>query len=429
VSTNISIIIPAYNSERFIKECISNILKKIDKKIELIIVNDNSSDNTKKICHKLLNGKKNTRIINLKKNLGVSVARNIGIRESKGKYLIFLDSDDLLLKQTLSKINKLIDESNNKDILFFPSYDPINKIIDNNSIGKKINNKSFLNNIQNFNDFRLTCWNFVYKKSFLKKKNIRFSNIRIFEEQIFLTKILIEAETFQIFKTPLYQRRIIEVNSLSTKVGYAVILSCTKNLYELIKFYHNKDGIFNKLEKKFLSSRFTFLMRELIKNIVLLKKKQISNIVEIIANKYNFKNNKIYSNTTLNKLYKSKKNLNKMFLIKNNIEKNKIFKVLSKISNSDTILYCAGSYSKIILKLIPIYNIKIKFVCDGNLGFQDQKIYQYNIRSKKYLTKNIKKFLDDNIMISNCDIKTSIIIKNDLIRNGFNKDKIFCLGC
>ena len=267
------------------------------------------------------------------------------------------------------------------------------------------------------------------KKVFLKKKNIRFSNIRIFEEQIFLTKILIEAETFQIFKTPLYQRRIIEVNSLSTKVGYAVILSCTKNLYELIKFYHNKDGIFNKLEKKFLSSRFTFLMRELIKNIVLLKKKQISNIVEIIANKYNFKNNKIYSNTTLNKLYKSKKNLNKMFLIKNNIEKNKIFKVLSKISNSDTILYCAGSYSKIILKLIPIYNIKIKFVCDGNLGFQDQKIYQYNIRSKKYLTKNIKKFLDDNIMISNCDIKTSIIIKNDLIRNGFNKDKIFCLGC
>ena len=118
-----------------------------------------------------------------------------------------------------------------------------------------------------------------------------------------------------------------------------------------------------------------------------------------------------------------------MLLIKNNIEKNKIFKVLSKISNSDTVLYCAGSYSKIILKLIPIYNIKIKFVCDSNLGFQDQKIYQYNIRSKRYLTKNIKKFLDDNILISNCDIKTSIIIKNDLIRNGFNKDKIFCLGC
>ena len=170
MSTNISIVIPVFNSQKFIKECISNILNIISNKIELIIINDNSNDDTKKICNKFVQKNNNIRLINLKKNCGVSVARNIGIRSSKGKYLIFLDSDDLLLKDTLKKINKLIEDSNNKDIIFFPSYDPINKVIDNNFLIKKFNNKSFINNIKNLNQFRLTCWNFIYKKDFLKKK-------------------------------------------------------------------------------------------------------------------------------------------------------------------------------------------------------------------------------------------------------------------
>ena len=429
MSTNISIVIPTYNSERFIKECVSNIIKKINTKIELIIINDNSNDNTKKICSQFVKKNNNIRLINLKKNCGVSVARNIGIRESKGKYLIFLDSDDLLIKSTLSKVNKLIDKSNNKDIIFFPSYDPINKIIDNNSIIKKSNYKNFINNIKNFNKFRLTCWNFVYKKNFLKKKKIKFSNIRIFEEQTFLTKAIIEARNFQIFKTPLYKRRIIEVNSLSAKVGYDVIISCIKNLNELIKFYNKEMSNFSKIEKLFIDSRFNFLMKEIYKNIVLLKKKQIKKIIKIITKKYNFKKRKIITNTDLKELFKDQKVLNKKFLNKNKTEKYKIFKILNKISNQDTVVYCAGSYSKIILKLVPVCNINVKFVCDSNLGFQNQKIYNYQIKSKNYLVKSLNKFLDKNILISNSNLKTSINIKKDLIRNGFNKNKIYCLGC
>ena len=428
MSTNISIVIPVFNSQRFIKECISNILNIISNKIELIIINDNSSDDTKNICNKFVQKNNNIRLINLKKNCGVSVARNIGIRTSKGKYLIFLDSDDLLLKDTLKKINKLIEESNNKDIIFFPSYDPINKLIDNNFLTKKFNNKSFINNIKNLNQFRLTCWNFIYKKDFLKKKKIKFSNIRIFEEQIFLTKAIIESKTFEISKSPLYQRRIIDVNSLSAKVGFDVMISCVKNIHELIKYYKIKQHTLNKIEKLFIESRFTFLMKEIYKNIVLIKKQQIKEITKTIAKKYNFKKNKINTKTDLKELFKDQKVLNKLFFDKNKIERIKIFKILNKISNKNIIFFCAGSYSKIILKLVSIYNIKIKFVCDSNLGFRNQKIYKYNIKSKNYLYKRKKNYLENNILISNSNKKTSINIKRDLIKNGFNKNKIHCLG-
>jgi len=428
VSTNISIIIPTFNSEKFIKDCIDSILNKISRKIELIIINDSSNDNTKKICNKLIRKNNYIKLINLKKNCGVSVARNIGIRESKGKYLIFLDSDDLLIKHTLNKINKIIDRSDAEDIIFFPSYDPINKIIDNNFLLTKKNNKNFLSNIKSFNEFRLTCWNFVYKKKFLKEKNIQFSNIRIFEEQSFLTKAIIEAKTFQIYKVPLYQRRIIDVNSLSSKVGYDVIISCIKNLHTLMQFYKRKKGAFKKIEKLFLDSRFNFLMKEIYKNIILLKKKEIHEIARIISTKYNFKKNKIQSSTKLKLLFKDQRSLNRALLRINDIEKNKIFEILNKISNEEIVVYCAGSYTKIILKLIPICNIKIKFICDSNLGLQNQKIYGHRIKNKKYLFKSLEKLQGNSILISNFNIRSSIDIKIDLVRNGFNKNKIHCLG-
>ena len=427
MSTNISIIIPAYNSEKFIFECISNISNQINEKIELIIINDCSTDKTEKICNKFVRKNSYIKLINLKKNSGVSVARNIGIKKSKGKYLIFLDTDDLLINSTLIKINKLIEKSCDKDILFFPSYDPINKIIDNNSLKKKINNKNFLKNISCFNNFRLTCWNFIYNKKFIKKHNIQFSNIRIFEEQIFLTKVLIKTENFRIFKTNLYKRRIIEINSLSAKIGYEVVVSCIKNLHALTTYY-KKNLNLNKDQKKFFESRFAYLMNEIFNNILILKENEIKKMINLISNKYKFKKNKIYTKTKLSILFQNKKNLIKILQLKKNIELNKIFNVLNKIANQSVIIYCAGSYSKIIIKLASIFKIDIIYICDSNLGFHNQKISNHIVKNKKYLIKNRKKNLNNNFLVSNFNIKTSLSIKDELIKIGFKSNKIYCLG-
>ena len=427
MSTNISIIIPTFNSEKFIFECISSISNQINEKIELIIINDCSTDNTEKICNKFARKNSYIKIINLKKNSGVSIARNIGIKKSKGRYLIFLDSDDLLINSTLVKINKLIEKSCDEDILFFPSYDPINKINDNNSLKKKINNKNFFKNISNFNSFRLTCWNYVFNKKFLTKRNIQFSNIRIFEEQIFLTKVLIKTKKFKIFKTNLYKRRIIEINSLSAKIGYEVVVSCIKNLHELTTFYKNNLNL-NEYQKKFFESRFAYLMNEIFNNMLIMKENEIKNVINLIFNKYKFKNNKIYTKTKLNFLFENKKNLTEILKLKKNGEINKIFKILNKVANKSVIVYCAGSYSKIIIKLASIFKINIIYICDSNLGFHNQKIANHIIKSKKYLIKNRKKNLNNNFLVSNFNIKTSLSIKNELIKIGFNSNKIYCLG-
>lgn len=106
---DLSIIVPAYNSSDYIEECISSVLKqKTSYNYELIVINDGSKDNTLEKIN-LFKKNKNLKIIN-QENKGFSGARNRGIDEAKGKYIMFLDSDDLLCENSIEKLIKTANE-------------------------------------------------------------------------------------------------------------------------------------------------------------------------------------------------------------------------------------------------------------------------------------------------------------------------------
>jgi len=106
----VSIIIPCYNSESHLNRCIASILTSSYKEFELLIVNDGSTDNTKKVISKF---KKENRIkiINLNNNIGPARARNIGVKKSTGKYLFFLDIDTEIFKDTLYKVVSFLNKN------------------------------------------------------------------------------------------------------------------------------------------------------------------------------------------------------------------------------------------------------------------------------------------------------------------------------
>lgn len=104
-----SVIVPVYNSEKYLKKCLDSIMGQTYKDFEVIVVNDGSTDNSSNIIKKY-----NVKLIN-QDNSGVSVARNNGIKNSKGEYFIFVDSDDYIEKDLLKKINESLD--NNPDIV------------------------------------------------------------------------------------------------------------------------------------------------------------------------------------------------------------------------------------------------------------------------------------------------------------------------
>lgn len=93
----ISIIIPVYNSERYIRKCIKSIINQTYKNIEIVLINDGSTDNSHKICNELCKKYSNITLIN-QKHIGVSAARNEGIKIASGEYISFIDSDDWVSK-------------------------------------------------------------------------------------------------------------------------------------------------------------------------------------------------------------------------------------------------------------------------------------------------------------------------------------------
>ncbi|WP_307847708.1 teichuronic acid biosynthesis protein TuaG [Metabacillus bambusae] len=130
----VSIITPSYNSSKYIKKTIDSVKMQTFKNWEMIIVDDCSKDDTRSILRKLSEEDSRIKVIYLETNSGAAVARNTAIDAAMGKYIAFLDSDDLWLPEKLEKQIKFMEE---KDILFsFTKYDVIDE--EGNNLNKPV---------------------------------------------------------------------------------------------------------------------------------------------------------------------------------------------------------------------------------------------------------------------------------------------------
>ena len=110
----LSIIVPVYNTEEYLKECLDSVTPQLTDDMEVILVNDGSTDGSQKICEEYQEKYSQVRLIN-QQNQGLSAARNTGIHEAVGDYLLFIDSDDFI---ATSVLRDLIQFANNQDVIF-----------------------------------------------------------------------------------------------------------------------------------------------------------------------------------------------------------------------------------------------------------------------------------------------------------------------
>ena len=105
----VSVIIPVYNSEKYVEKCICSVMAQTLPELEIIIINDGSIDESGKILRKL--AQKDSRIILLEQeNKGVAAARNLGVEKATGKYLTFVDGDDYLQEDYIEKMYSLAEK-------------------------------------------------------------------------------------------------------------------------------------------------------------------------------------------------------------------------------------------------------------------------------------------------------------------------------
>lgn len=249
----ITIIMSAYNSEKTIKESIYSALNQSYSNIEVIIIDDGSTDNTVNILNEIKD--KRLRII-CKENNGPAIARNYGINEAKGDYILFLDSDDRIDANILKKLVEIINKEYFDVILFKTVFEKNGKIIDNcklesfrfNEEDIKIIQKSVYNKFAKYNEilgFDGICGKII-NREFLNKNEIRYPKfIFRMEDAIFCQRMYRNAKKLY-FLSEIGYYYVQRSDSICHKFNKNICENCNKALKELHDLSDNYNDFYIK---------------------------------------------------------------------------------------------------------------------------------------------------------------------------------------
>ena len=231
----ISVIVPVYNVEEYLKKCIDSIISQAYTNLEIILVDDGSTDNCGKICDEYAENDKRIKVIH-KENGGLSDARNAGIDIAKGKYLTFIDSDDFVEN---NYIELLYDEAKKYDAdLSIASH----KVIYSKTCMDKSTNEEFcsdakiiLEKILYDDGVDLSAWGKLYKSKLFKE--IRYPKDRLYEDSATTYKLIDLSNKIAVNSKPVYNYVIREksiTNNVFSEKKLDLITS-TKEMTDFIK--------------------------------------------------------------------------------------------------------------------------------------------------------------------------------------------------
>lgn len=249
---DLSIVIPVYNSENYIQRCLESIVSQTFKNLEIIIVNDGSTDKSLEIINEFAQSDNRIRVIN-KTNGGVSSARNRGIREANGRYIGFIDSDDYVEREMYEKMYSLANERDvdmvicgrrmeypgGRQVFLLPNL-PEDKIFEDD-LKKEYIYKEFINMDDKFS----SVFTKIYRTEVLISNDIYFDEqININEDWLFNIKAFTYAKRIAVINKPYHNYMVENMSSLSRKYR-SDFDTVFKRKYEKLIEYMSEWEIYN----------------------------------------------------------------------------------------------------------------------------------------------------------------------------------------
>lgn len=310
----VSVIVPVYNVEKYLDKCLDSLGRQTLKDIEIIVVNDESPDNSQKIIDKY--SKKYSTIHGYKKkNGGVSDARNFGIKEAKGEYIAFVDGDDYVSIDMYEKMYEKA-KAGNFDVVVCD----LNYVYEDGStkrVSSKIENDT-MNIKKTYVNMYPCVWNKIYKRGLFSKK-VEFKKGVWFEDVDFLYKIFPYIKNIGVVKEPFNQ--YVQRSGSITKTFDKRLYNYVDNFNDLIVFYKDR-GIYDEYKKELEYCYVRYLYATFIKQAAHFDKNEFdvavdtaisnvkSNFPKYRLNKYFYTNIKgiyliLFNKVTANIVYKA----------------------------------------------------------------------------------------------------------------------------
>lgn len=475
----VSVIVPVYNVENYLRECLDSIINQTFTDLEIICINDGSTDNSLEILMEYESNDDRITVIN-QENMGHAVATNNGIEVATGECLFFMDSDDIIELNALEISYDKLKEKDADFVMFkVMNYDDINGVYyeTKNYSMEEIYDKVG-DNVFNYHDIdelmfeSCVCpWNKLYKREFVMENNIRFPKGLIFDDNVFYYNALLSANKICFIDEFLFIRRWYSKSSTTTgDIRFISSLDISNLIIDIFKdknefdnykinLLNNKISInfmrYNKIKKEFKQSYFKAMREDFIK--ILKNEELYEDLIETLT----YRNRRIFEQVIisensieldlLRKTYDTQMKNYKLF------NSEKIFKDIIKTS-IDNYLTLNDNKKEIAFETIRNNFIEILLnegLCTeimNHIEYSYQKLFEqviisenslefeklrksYDIQMKSYalinnnIYNNLMSLLDKRIIYADNNYKKELfdnsknflidILNNDLLYNGF----------
>lgn len=257
----VSFIIPVYNTEKYIMECVESVIKAWDGEKEILLILGQSEDKSNLICEELEKRYSDIRCI-YQDGKGLSNARNCGLRAAAGEYIVFVDSDDFVKSMALQRRLRLLDET--EALLDMMVSDYISVYEDGRNVeSKQIKNTAFrLNDARETKDFLQgkggisNVWRYIYRREFLVRNHLWFKENTRSEDILYTVQAILKAKNIGLFHEPYYCYRVRRSGALTVEVDPSYILELLDILnlsMEMIQKSRNRKGqyLITKLQREY----------------------------------------------------------------------------------------------------------------------------------------------------------------------------------
>jgi len=286
---SISIIIPTYNVENYIHDCINSILNQEMDDIEIICVDDLSTDSTRDVLNYYSQKHSNIRCFHMKEKHGSGGCRNYGLKQAKGKYIYFMDSDDWIDPNSLKNIYEMA-QTNKTQILMFKNLNYMSEHheFDKGNYFVMEHLTYYLNRLFSIDDikrndlfrFNVVPWNKLYLKSFLDNIHVKFVENLIHQDEPFFYETMVHADRIYFIDEYYYnyRKRDTSITQLANKVELGTI-----QIIEYMLLVFIKNSIYSIYKKKLLKklfeifcSKYNFINEEFKEEYFIKSKKMIN---------------------------------------------------------------------------------------------------------------------------------------------------------
>ena len=409
---------PLYNAEKYLREALQSVLNQTYQDFELICIDDASDDSTMEILQYFQHQDNRIKIMSNKERFGAAISRNRGIEASVGKYITFLDGDDIFEEEMLQLAYQAI-EKNNVDIVMYEY-----KHVQSEYIYEK---KSVLRSPQfirkyckvpfsmqdctpiEFLNWSSSPWNKLYRKSFIISNQLEFQTLTSSNDVFFVEMALLLAKKMIMLddrRVMVYARDHFEPSRISIdrdpmcvywameKIGNELVqrklLHNFSDYYYCLLFFYLRTAILRTKKKENANLFYNFLKQEGVKALLDLDKKGFEQGDSYICNLLEQFQKQEYSA----EWYK-KETILAFYLNKQSEKLQSLFRTFEE-RHIQSALWGAGDNGKVLLDFLQSYNLKVAEVVDMDKGKQGQLLYGYEVKKPDEIWDKVQVILVTN---------------------------------